>query len=372
MWIIAIIIIITMMCLAVTAWTFWILRKERKKVHKSLRQAARKRAAIQESMRKSMLALNQQIVTLRNDTNNTVKNLTNNDKMLSTKIQEVNTSLKTQDTVMKTTFDKLTATDVNNRNEYMTFHKNRHWMDEAVQMKNADPGPMIERINSGVDDRYGIGQFPHGQLRMYSSGTVKNASIRSGFAELDGTFRDITTVNRDGLQVDGNLRMADNNIFCIDKECLSKYDIARLKMQTQAPLTAPPVGSIWACKDFEVSTGIPQIQVVIQITNFNSLVCDGCPTIGMRIITHSYVNSEELSKWPTFPLDPTSTNDLKTIRNVFYTRSCEVNTDTGVITYGDPNKAFPLTFDGFEVGAKMNANISMMPDGVMNTFIRTS
>jgi hypothetical protein len=66
----------------------------------------------------------------------------------------------------------------------------------GIQITNGDPGPLIEkRYNlQNYGDRYGVGQFPNGQMKMYAA-TSFPGNVSMSLARADGTFDDIITVN---------------------------------------------------------------------------------------------------------------------------------------------------------------------------------
>jgi hypothetical protein len=66
----------------------------------------------------------------------------------------------------------------------------------GIQITNGDPGPLIEkRYNlQNYGDRYGVGQFPNGQMKMYAA-TSFPGNVSMSLARVDGTFDDIITVN---------------------------------------------------------------------------------------------------------------------------------------------------------------------------------
>lgn len=64
-------------------------------------------------------------------------------------------------------------------------------------IKLTNEGPMIEKTNSNVGDRYGIGQFPGGSARMYSSGGYVPSSVNLSFAKSDGNFNDVIQLKQD-------------------------------------------------------------------------------------------------------------------------------------------------------------------------------
>lgn len=68
-----------------------------------------------------------------------------------------------------------------------------------VNVLNGDPGAMIEKRYGANDaDRYGLGQFPNGTLRMYTAGAFPPASVNLSIARPNNTFEDALKVKTDG------------------------------------------------------------------------------------------------------------------------------------------------------------------------------
>ena len=108
------------------------------------------------------------------------------------------------------------------------------YLDTALQMSHADPGAMIERkYNNSQGDRYGIGQFPNGTMRIYAASDYGPSTINTSFANKDGTFADVMAVKKDGTidMVSANGRTAK---LCIDAQCITKEDIVKMKEQEAA------------------------------------------------------------------------------------------------------------------------------------------
>ena len=85
----------------------------------------------------------------------------------------------------------------------------------SIHINNVDPGSLIEKNYGTNQDRYGVGQFPNGQTRLYSSSAYQPASINLGFAKQDGTFADALTVTQDGklnttTTINNNMRINSN------------------------------------------------------------------------------------------------------------------------------------------------------------------
>ena len=71
-----------------------------------------------------------------------------------------------------------------------------------ISMTRGDPGPMIERVynNAVTNDRYGVGQYPGGVMRMYAADAFGPAKLSLGFARTNGEFNDVLNVDRNGTQ----------------------------------------------------------------------------------------------------------------------------------------------------------------------------
>ena len=74
------------------------------------------------------------------------------------------------------------------------------------------PGPMLEKqYGTDLANRYGVGQDPNGQLRMYTAGSHGPATVNLSVANKDGTFDDIVKVKTDrSTDVAGRLNVKDN------------------------------------------------------------------------------------------------------------------------------------------------------------------
>jgi hypothetical protein len=82
----------------------------------------------------------------------------------------------------------------------------------GINVQNGDPGPLVEKRYSWSDygDRYGVGQFPKGQTKMYTA-TNYPGNVSMSLAKKDGNFDDIITVNPDrSTNINGPLKMRHN------------------------------------------------------------------------------------------------------------------------------------------------------------------
>ena len=110
-----------------------------------------------------------------------------------------------------------------------------------INITRKDPGPMIER-NDGEDaNRFGVGQFAGGKLRVYGS-SVTGSSVNLSLAKGKGTFDDIVEVKADKT-VNVNGPVSFNGGVCIGSTCLRE-----VKGALQACNT-----SYTTCKNISVS-----------------------------------------------------------------------------------------------------------------------
>lgn len=81
-----------------------------------------------------------------------------------------------------------------------------------VNITQPEPMAMIERrYGNGDDDRYGLGQWPNGALRMYTSSLWKPATINLSLARPNNQFYDVVTIDNDRNVAirTGNLNVGD-------------------------------------------------------------------------------------------------------------------------------------------------------------------
>jgi hypothetical protein len=116
--------------------------------------------------------------------------------------------------------------------------KNLPKLDQKLQAKK-DMGAMIEVSGTAAGDRYGVGQFSGGKMRMYASSADGSSSVSMGFASADGkSFDDVMTVKKDGRvdMISGSSKKAQ---LCIDAQCITKEDIIKMKAPPPPPPTVP-------------------------------------------------------------------------------------------------------------------------------------
>jgi hypothetical protein len=79
---------------------------------------------------------------------------------------------------------------------------------------------MIEKNYSdkNASDRYGVGQFPNGSMKMYTSTTYQPATVALSLAKADGTFDDVLTVDNE------RVTRANGDLDVKGKIHFGKYD----------------------------------------------------------------------------------------------------------------------------------------------------
>ncbi len=83
----------------------------------------------------------------------------------------------------------------------------------GVKMTRNDPGPMVEKHYGSDSNRYGIGQFEDGTMRMYTAGYYGPASVNLSIARDKNTFDDVLQIKNDkSVNVNGSL--------CLGNICL--------------------------------------------------------------------------------------------------------------------------------------------------------
>lgn len=72
-----------------------------------------------------------------------------------------------------------------------------------INMSTETDGPFIERTWDQKDkgNRYGVGQFPNGTMKVYGAGSYGPTTVSMSMAKADGTFNDILTVNNQNQTV---------------------------------------------------------------------------------------------------------------------------------------------------------------------------
>jgi hypothetical protein len=79
------------------------------------------------------------------------------------------------------------------------FNNDLNISNGKINFLKSDVGPMIEKAHEKVNDRYGVGQFSNGAMRMYTSGLTKPATAGLSVLKPDGNLDDVLTVTTDKL-----------------------------------------------------------------------------------------------------------------------------------------------------------------------------
>ena len=78
----------------------------------------------------------------------------------------------------------------------------------GINMIRNDPGAMIEKKYGDDSNRYGVGQFPNGSMRMYTSSSYGPASVSLSLAKKNGDFDDVVKVNTNKtVDISGDVKM---------------------------------------------------------------------------------------------------------------------------------------------------------------------
>jgi hypothetical protein len=97
-------------------------------------------------------------------------------------------------------------------------------LDKSIIMNKGDPGPMIERkYGVNVGDRYGIGQFDNGQMRMYAADAYGPATVNLSFANANGSYNDVVKVDRSG-----KMKVRKDGQICINDTCITENTLKNI------------------------------------------------------------------------------------------------------------------------------------------------
>jgi hypothetical protein len=84
---------------------------------------------------------------------------------------------------------------------------------KGIQIKPGDAGHLVETNYGSSQDRYGIGQFRNGALRVYAASAFAPATVNLSMARANGGFRDVVTVGNDGvMKVNGTIKTNNDGI----------------------------------------------------------------------------------------------------------------------------------------------------------------
>lgn len=81
----------------------------------------------------------------------------------------------------------------------------------GIEVLNNDPGPLIQKnYGNNPGDRYGVGQFNNGAMRMYAANLYGPATVNMSLAKSDGTFDDVVVVdNKKNVKINGHLLLGN-------------------------------------------------------------------------------------------------------------------------------------------------------------------
>lgn len=109
-------------------------------------------------------------------------------------------------------------------------NENVHMMDGKINFAKHDPGAMIEKNYGTNDDRYGVGQFPGGAMRMYTSSQYKPATVALSLAKKDGSFDDVLTIDTDKTtRIHGDLDVQNKIHFGKNDGSSDPYTLEKVK-----------------------------------------------------------------------------------------------------------------------------------------------
>lgn len=109
-------------------------------------------------------------------------------------------------------------------------NENLHMMGGKVNFAQPDPGPMIEKTYGTNDNRYGVGQFPNGAMRMYTGSGHKPATAGLSLAKPNGTLEDVLTIdNEKTTRVHGDLDVQNKIHFGKKDGSSDTYTLEKVK-----------------------------------------------------------------------------------------------------------------------------------------------
>lgn len=134
--------------------------------------------------------------------------------------------------------------DKDGKNYYGGFATNRLWVGDKSDINNdvnvfngkvnfikTDPGAMVEKSYDNPGDRYGIGQFPGGAMRMYASGVHRPATTGFAVTKQNGTLDDVLTVSTDRMtNVYGDMDLNGKLFFGRNDGSSDPYMIEKKKL----------------------------------------------------------------------------------------------------------------------------------------------
>jgi hypothetical protein len=109
-------------------------------------------------------------------------------------------------------------------------NENLHMASGKVNFAKPDPGPMIEKTYGTNDNRYGVGQFPNGAMRMYTGSAHKPATAGLSLAKPNGTLEDVLTIdNQKTTRVHGDLDVQNKIHFGKNDGSSDPYTLEKVK-----------------------------------------------------------------------------------------------------------------------------------------------
>lgn len=82
----------------------------------------------------------------------------------------------------------------------------------SIKFTKNDPGTMMEKNYGTASDRYGVGQFKNGAMRVYTGTKYAPATVNLSMANQDGGFSDIVTAGAKGATVDKKLTVFGDSV----------------------------------------------------------------------------------------------------------------------------------------------------------------
>lgn len=101
---------------------------------------------------------------------------------------------------------------MNTANANNSFVHGASWAANGYNVWNTNPGPLVEKRYAWdhAGDRYGVGQFPEGNTRVYTASTYPG-KVSLSRANKDGTFDDVVTVHPNRwTTVNGSMNVKNN------------------------------------------------------------------------------------------------------------------------------------------------------------------
>ena len=82
-----------------------------------------------------------------------------------------------------------------------------------IKVQGLNPGPLIEKDYGANQNKYGIGQFSNGEMRLYAPKVSSTATVNMSLLNTDGSYDDVITVNANNrnTRINGNFVVAGGN-----------------------------------------------------------------------------------------------------------------------------------------------------------------